>query len=205
MPPKGRSKAKAFQNPTSSKTPTTIYPPKPFSRPSPKLSEFIKTLSVAHVYITHIDTKPRDFKRKIFLVPVAMNVLIIAGILWRIKHIGWFYMQICFSLMGRHNETTIDTANASMDVVIREILRRTMIFMIDLLIYTFIWPWPRDFFAGRTIGNPIAWRFGVGFRDKEIIVRRSRKWDQLLGNVLDGENAGTQVLLDNIRRAVDPM
>jgi hypothetical protein len=77
-----------------------------------------------------------------------------------------------------------------------------MIFMIDLLIYTFVWPWPRDFFAGRIIGNPVAWRFGVGFRDKEIIVRRSRKWDQLVGNVLD---EGNTLLLDNIRRAVDPM
>lgn len=207
MPPKGKSKARAFRNPSTLKAtaPATIEPPHPFTRPSPRLKEFLSLLSQQHVYITHIDSKARDFKRKIFLVPVVMNALIIAGILWRVKVIGWYYMQICFSLMGRYNETTIDTANTPTNDVLREIFRRTMIFMVDLLIYVFIWPWPRDFFAGRKIGNPIAWRFTVGFKDKEIIVRRSRKWDRSIGNILDDENSGTQVLLDNIRRAVDPI
>ena len=139
------------------------------------------------------------------MVPLMMNVLIVAGMLWRVKYIWWFYVSICFSLIGRHNETTIDTANNPIEATIREILRRTMTFMVDLLIYTFIWPWPRHFFAGQTIGSPSAWRLKVGFRDKEVIVRRSGKWDRALGNVLDEENAGTQILQDAIHRAVDPI
>ena len=133
-----------------------------------------------------------------------MNIAIVAGILWRIKVIGPFYMKICFSLMGKYNETTIDTANTPLKDMGLEILRRTMIFMLDLLIYVFIWPWPRDFFAGQTIGNPIAWRLGVGFRDKEIIVRRSRKWDRNIGNVLE-EGSGQELLIGIIHRAVDPI
>lgn len=134
-----------------------------------------------------------------------MNLLIVSGIIWRIKYIGPYYMQICASLMGKYNETTINTATTPSNEIVREIARRALVFLVDLLIYIFIWPWPRDFFAGRTIGNPIAWRFGVGFRDKEIIVRRSRKWDLALGNFLDEEGTGGQVLRENIRRAVDPI
>ena len=142
---------------------------------------------------------------KIFMVPVLMNVLISAGILWRISAVGPFYMKICFSLMGKYNDLTIDTSSLPLDDILHEILRRTMVFMIDLLIYVFIWPWPRDFFAGRTIGNPIAWRFGVGFREKEIIIRRSRKWDRTIGNVLDEESSGAQLMFSNVRQAVNPI
>ena len=206
MPPKGKSKARAF-NSSSVKKPavaTPIEPPTPFKRPSPTLEPFLSKLTKHHVYITHLDTKPRDFKQKIFLVPVLMNILIVAGIVWRIKVIGPFYMNICFSLMGKYNEMTMDTANMPFRDTGREILRRTMVFMIDLLIYVFIWPWPRDFFAGQTIGNPVAWRLGVGFRDKEIIVRRSRKWDRTIGNVLE-EGSGQEMVFDIVRKAVDPM
>jgi hypothetical protein len=207
MPPKGKQKAKAVKGPSTSKSTvsTTLTFPKPFTRPSPKLDEFLPKLSKQHVYITHIDTKPRDFKMKIFMVPVLMNVFITAGILWRISIIGSFYMKICFSLMGKYNDLTIDTASTPLNDILREILRRAAVFMVDLLIYAFIWPWPRDFFAGRTIGNPIAWRFGVGFRDKEIVVRRSRKWDRTIGNVLDEQGAGTQLMFSNVRQAVNPI
>jgi hypothetical protein len=206
MPPKGKQKAKAIKGPSTSKSTVTtaLTPPKPFIRPSPKLDEFLPKLSKQHVYITHIDTKPRDFKMKIFMVPTLMNVLITAGILWRISIIGPLYMKICFSLMGKYNDLTIDTASMPLNDILREILRRAMVFMVDLLIYVFIWPWPRDFFAGRTIGNPIAWRFGVGFRDKEIVVRRSRKWDRTIGNVLNEEASGAQLLFGNVRQAVNP-
>ena len=204
---KGKTKAKAIKSPSTSKstTSTELTPPKPFIPPSLKLDEFLPKLSKHHVYITHIDTKPRDFKMKIFMVPVLMNILIIAGLIWRISVIGPFYMKICFSLMGKYNELTMDTSTMPLNDILHEILRRTMVFMVDLLIYVFIWPWPRDFFAGRVIGNPIAWRFGVGFRDKEIIVRRSRRWDQTIGNVLNEESAGAQLMFNNVRQAVNPI
>jgi len=146
---------------------------------------------------------PWGFKRKIFAVPVLMNIAIIGGLIWRISVIGPYYMNICFSLMGRYNETTIDTANTPWEDMGREILRRTLVFMVDLIIYAFIWPWPRNFFAGQRDGNPVSWRFGIGFRDKEIIVRRSRKWDRDIGDILDNEN-GNQLLFENVRKAVDP-
>ncbi|KAG0647392.1 hypothetical protein D0Z07_7160 [Hyphodiscus hymeniophilus] len=207
MPPKGKQKTKALKSPSVSKPPssTNLNPPKPFNRPSVKLDEFLPKLSKQHVYITHIDMKPRDFKMKIFMVPVLMNVLIILGIIWRIKLVWPFYMKICFSMMGKFNDLTIDTSNMPLEGIIYEILQRMMVFGVDLFIYVFIWPWPRDFFAGRTIDNPISWRFGVGFRNQEIIVRRSKKWDRTIVNVLDEESSGTQLMYSNIRQAVNPI
>jgi hypothetical protein len=213
MPPKSQTKARAFKAIPSSKplSSKSLDPPAPFKRAPETLEPFLSELSKQHAYITHIDTKPRDFKRKIFMVPVLMNIAVIGLILWRISIIGPYYMKICFSLMGKYNETTIDTARMPMNDIIKEILRRTMKFMIDLIIYAFVWPWPRDFFAGGTrvaggkIGNPIAWRFGVGFRDREIYVRRSRKWIFTVGSVMDKEQPGREVFFANVRKAVDPI
>jgi hypothetical protein len=204
MPPKGKSKARASKN-SSKPTAAAIDLPKPFTRPSTKLDEFLPKLLKQHVYITHIDTKPKDFKKKIFMVPVLMNVLIVAGLIWRIRTVGPYYMKICFSLMGKFNETTVDSHNVPLQDSFWEILRRAGTFMIDLLVYVFIWPWPRAFFAGRRIGNPISWRLAVRFRDKEIVVRRSRKWDLMIGNVLDEESEGSRLMMENVGRAVDPM
>ncbi|KAK0101654.1 hypothetical protein ONS95_006814 [Cadophora gregata] len=207
MPPKTKSKARAFKTISSSPkfSPSScLEPPTPFKRAPATLEPFLSTLDTSHIYITHIDTKPKDFKQKIFLVPVLMNVVIIGLILWRIKTIGPFYMKICFSLMGNPNETTVDTTRMSFNDAFLVILNRAMIFIGDLLIYVFIWPWPREFFGGRTISNPVAWRFAVGFRPQEIIVRRSRKWDRAIVDVLE-QGSGQDELFDIVRRAVDPI
>jgi hypothetical protein len=204
MPPK--SKARAFRTPPAkSPPPSKTEPPSPFSKPPTKLEPFLSKLSKDHVYITHIDKHPADFKRKIFLVPVLMNVAIVVLIFWRVKYILPYYIKICLSLLaGRRNETTIDTAQLPLNDLSKEILRRTVTFMIDLLIYVFIWPWPRDFFTGRTGGNPVLWRFIVGFNEEEIIVRRSRRWFQPSINMLE-EGSEQDVVFMTVRQAVDPL
>ncbi|TVY17993.1 hypothetical protein LARI1_G005472 [Lachnellula arida] len=204
MPPK--SKARAFRNtPAQAPVPSKNEPPEPFSRPTSKLEPFLSTLSTNHIYITHIDTKPVDFKRKIFLVPVLMNVAIVGLILWRIKYILPWYMKICWSLMaGARNETSLDTAWMSYNDIAKEILRRSMSFVLDLMIYVFIWPWPRAFFTGRAAGNPVLWRFIVGFNREEIIVRRSRRWFQAGLDMLE-EGSEQDLVLRTVRQAVDPM
>lgn len=207
MPPKAKSKARAFKTISStpkSSTSSSPEPPTPFKRAPATLEPFLSKLDTSHIYITHVDTKPKDFKQKIFLVPVLMNVVIIGFILWRIKIIAPFYMKICFSLMGKPNEMTVDTTGMSFNDAFLVIFKRALVFLGDLCIYVFIWPWPREFFTGRTIGNPIAWRFAVGFRPQEIIVRRSRKWDRTIGNVLE-QGSGQDELFDIVRRAVDPI
>lgn len=133
-----------------------------------------------------------------------MNVIIIGLILWRVKVVGPFYLKICYALMGRANEMTIDTKTTPLDVIIKEVLRRTAVFLIDLMIYVFIWPWPKDFFFGTRIGNPCVWRIKVGFRDMEIIVRRSRKWDRMVGDILE-EGSQRDEIFSIVKKAVDPI
>lgn len=205
MPPKTKSKVRAVKTSTKSTRSGVIEPPKPFTKPSPKLDKFLPLLATQHVYITHIDVKPRDFKRKIFLMAVSVNLAIVLGVIWRIKSIGPFYMNMCFSLMGKVTPTTMDTAGTPFNDLLIEVLKRAANFMFDLIIYAFVWPWPREFLAGMAIGNPLAWRYAVRFRDKEIVVRRSRKWISGVGNVLDDEGAGQRTLFSNVQRAVDPM
>ena len=96
--------------------------PKPFTRPSPKLDKLLPSLVKGHVYITHIDRKPKDFKRKIFMVPLLMNILIVTGIIWRIRSVGPVYMKICASLYGENNEATVDARNIPLEDSTREIL-----------------------------------------------------------------------------------
>lgn len=55
-------------------------------------------------------------------------------------------------------------------------------FLGDFVLLRFVGMWPWDFFVGRWSGggSPVGWRRWVYFRDVEIVVRRSRKWDRSL-------------------------
>lgn len=207
MPPKGKAQARAFKTISSTAKPppkAPLEPPAPFKRAPASVSPFVSSLDTKHIYITHVDLKRADFKRKIFLVPVLMNIAIIGLIIYRIRSIWPFYLNMLFSLMGRTTEMSIDTSNIPLKDSVREILRRSMIFMCDFVIYVFIWPWPRDFFAGRRIGNPITWRFIVGFSDKEVVVRRSKKWDEAFRNPLE-PGLKQNEMMGIVQKAVDPI
>jgi hypothetical protein len=85
-------------------------------------------------------------------------------------------------------------------------LRRGFTFALDLGLLVFVWPWPVEFCLGRTHGNPARWRWAVGFREKEIYVRRSREWDRTVGDVLapDG-TSGRMQLSSKVRAATSPL
>lgn len=204
MPPKAKPKGRVFnRTPAKSPEPPAIEPPAPYKSAPKKLEPLLNLFSKNHVYITHIDKEPRDHKAKIFAVPVAMNLVIIGLLLWRVSVVGPYYMKIFLSMAGKQNEARVDTSRAPRDEVRQEILRRAGSFIFDFLLYNFVWPWPREFFLGLKDGSPIAWRFGLGFREKDIIVRRSRRWDQEMKNPLD-EDAGKTLLLEMVSKAVDP-
>ncbi|KAJ8104642.1 hypothetical protein ONZ43_g7753 [Nemania bipapillata] len=81
--------------------------PSPYKRPPEVLQPIIETFDEKHVYIMHVDSKPRAFKRKIFMVPVLMNVAIVALFAWRVYYIGPYYLRLVTSAMGYWNETTM--------------------------------------------------------------------------------------------------
>ncbi|KAK5625435.1 hypothetical protein RRF57_001151 [Xylaria bambusicola] len=93
--------------------------------------------------------------------------------------------------------------------ILPEIGRRAATFMLDILLFVFLWPWPYDFCFGQQHGNPVAWRRAVGFRDREVVVRRSRQWSENMGDVVndgeDGTNAARSYFLARVSIATSPM
>ncbi|KAI8961883.1 hypothetical protein F5Y11DRAFT_210834 [Daldinia sp. FL1419] len=179
-------------------------PPAPFKKPPEVLQPFLETLDEKSVYITHIDNHPKDFKRKIFAVPVLMNIAIIAALVYRIWYIGPYYLRIFVSVLGYPNETTMVVDEMEWDEIIPEVSKRAFSFMLDFILFVFIWPWPIDFFIGTEHGSPIMWRWNVGFRDREVVVRRSRKWVETAGDLVNDEGSKS-LFMSRIGTATAPM
>ncbi|KAI8624167.1 hypothetical protein F5Y19DRAFT_337271 [Xylariaceae sp. FL1651] len=184
-------------------------PPAPFKRPPEVLQPIIDTLDAKYVYIMHIDSKPREFKRKIFIVPVLMNLAIVALFIWRIYYISPYYFSLVTSAMGHRNDTTMFVDEMEWPEILPEVGRRALTFMLDFLLFVFLWPWPVEFCFGQQHGNPVAWRRAVGFRDREVVVRRSRKWSDTMGDVVndgeDGTNVARSFFLARVHAATAPM
>lgn len=66
-------------------------------------------------------------------------------------------------------------------------MKRAAVFLADYVLITVVWPWPASFFAERP-ANPVAWRWTIGFLDREVVVRQSRGWGaaELLGGAKTG-------------------
>ncbi|KAI1170060.1 hypothetical protein F4777DRAFT_570668 [Nemania sp. FL0916] len=186
--------------------------PAPYKQPPEVLQPLIETFDEAHVYILHVDSKPASFKRKIFLVPVLMNIGIVLLFLLRVWWIAPWYLNLVTSAMGYWNATTIFVDEMSWEEIVPEIAWRAMTFMLDTLLAVFLWPWPLEFCFGQRHGNPVAWRRAVGFRDREVVVRRSRAtWSKGMGDVVsDGEdsansNAARSYFLARVHAATSPL
>ncbi|OAA59835.1 hypothetical protein SPI_06033 [Niveomyces insectorum RCEF 264] len=161
---------------SSSSTPSNRDPPAPF-KPAPRgLAVFYDKLSPRHAYVAHVDTAPRSFKRKIFSVPVLMNLAVVLLFAWRVWYVGPYYFLLFQTALGRPNETTLVSRDLSWLQLATVVLRRGATFGLDLVLAIFVWPWPVEFCMGSRHSNPVAWRWAVGFRDREIYVRRSRSW-----------------------------
>jgi hypothetical protein len=179
-------------------------PPSPFKRPPEALQPFIQSLDEKHVYVTHIDNKPADFKRKIFLVPIGMNVVVVLLFILRMWWIVPWYWQLLMTGFGHENETTWDTADSTWSQITWEIGKRAGTMLIDFVLFIFVWPWPVEFVAGQARGNPCQWRWQVGFREQEIYVRRSREWDQALTDILEDDDS-KKILLSYVNNATSPI
>lgn len=166
---------------SSSRGSRATSPPHPFKTAPPALEPFYSGLPKSgHVYVVHVDPRPADFKRKLFLVPVALNLAVVALFVWRMRQVLPWYLRVLTSTLGYANETTLRAADLTYRELCAVVLRRALTFLLDFLLAVFVWPWPYEFAVGaaagpgRGRGSPLAWRWRVGFRDREIYVRRSR-------------------------------
>ncbi|KAI1811109.1 hypothetical protein GGS20DRAFT_564479 [Poronia punctata] len=182
--------------------------PTPFKRPPEVLQPLIDTLDQKRVYIMHIDNKPVAFKRKAFMVPVITNLAIAALFVLRMYYIGPYYLSLVASALGYPNDTTMFVDEMSWDEIAPEVGRRALTFMLDFLLFLFLWPWPVKFCFAED-GNPVAWRRAVGFRPREVIVRRSHNWSEKMGDLVndgdDGTNVERSYFMARIHAATSPM
>ncbi|KUI72428.1 hypothetical protein VM1G_07974 [Cytospora mali] len=203
MPPKKTQARKPKSSPSSA----SLEPPHPFKRCPEVLGPFLPSLSPKHVYITHVDSKPVDFKRKIFLVPVALNLALVALFIWRTTYVAPWYFALITSALGYDNDTTVAAASSSWKSIAWIVVRRAFTFLLDFVLVVFVWPWPVEFCYGRTHGSPVQWRWSVWFREKEIYVRRSRPtWDGRVREAVKGEDfEAKSLLMSCVGAATSPM
>lgn len=58
-------------------------------------------------------------------------------------------------------------------------------FFFDFALYQFVATWPLDFFRWAQPLGPAIWRWKIGYKAREVVVRRSRRWGE---QVFFGEN-----------------
>ncbi|KAI1101153.1 hypothetical protein F4804DRAFT_22588 [Jackrogersella minutella] len=170
-------------------------PPAPFKRPPEVLQPLIETLDEKHAYIIHIDDQNIDSKRQMFAFPLIINVVVAGLFVYRMYYILPYYLAIVASVLGYPNETTMVVDEMDWPEIATEVGKRTFSFMLDFLLYAFIWFWPVNFFLGQEDGNPAWWRLRTGFRNREIVVRRSNKWDETKGDVVNDSTASSLFML----------
>ena len=170
-------KQRAGKGSSSASSSTKHKPPLPFKKAPDSLEPFFDQLDIRNCYVTHIDRCPASFKRKIFSVPVLLNLGVIALFVLRVWYISPFYAQLFESaVIGNANATTLVAKDMPWPQLLVAVLRRGFTFMLDLVLGIFVWPWPVEFCFGTRHGNPVGWRLKTGFRDEEVYVRRSREW-----------------------------
>jgi hypothetical protein len=177
---------KAFASKSS--TSQTSHIPSPFLPAPANLNSFLSTLSKSSVYITHIDRHPAFFKKQIFYVPVALNVTIVLLLAWRAYVVLPYYFGILLFALGlANNETSLDDKALSKKEMALFIGERAVRFFLDYLLVTIVAKWPISFFLEGP-QNPVSWRWNIRFRDEEVVVRISRKWDG--GDLVSGIKRG---------------
>ncbi|OCT46964.1 hypothetical protein CLCR_02504 [Cladophialophora carrionii] len=177
---RGTKPAASSSNAPRSLASTPSGPPTPFQYAPPPLRPFLSTLPTDHIYLVHLDHTPPSLKKRVFVVPVLLNLLIILGLCVRVYYAAPVYLEQIITIFGYDTAYKVDTAAAGVGELVNAVTSRTLLLMVDYAIFGLIGSWPREFFFGSKLSrfaSPLQWRRRLGFRDTEIIVRRGRKWD----------------------------
>jgi hypothetical protein len=188
--PKSKTVPKPIAEPKAASNPNSALPP-PFEDAPSILHPWLDTLPKSPVYLTHIDPHPRSLKRTVFIVPVLLNLGFIALLVWRFSvTIPWYTSLLQQLWAQRASSFGAVYGDRGWWAFVKTELRHFVTLSIDYALLTIVAPWPWSFFCERP-GNPTMWRVRCGFRDRELIVRTSRKWgaeDLLMGKKKGGES-----------------
>lgn len=136
-----------------------------------------------------------------------MNVAIALLLAWRAYVAIPSYVAIALATLGYSTEAKVDVRDTNWTTLLAITVKRALMFLFDWSLFRFIGPWPLDFFLSAP-ANPVSWRRTVGFPDREVVVRVSRKWDKVLPSGWVGddkrEREKEDVFRDRIMPAIDP-
>ena len=170
----GRGKTTPTSSGASTPSSASSGPIPPFTKVPEVLQPFVEELSPDEVYLVHIDISAEELKRQTFTVPLIVNLIVTAVIGLRIYMGISTYPALVATLIGLQTSMTVDTAATPWTDSVQIILRRTVTICIDYFLVTLLWSWPVNFIRG-----PVRWRRAIGFREREVIVRRSnRSWSK---------------------------
>ncbi|KAJ5095409.1 hypothetical protein NUU61_004765 [Penicillium alfredii] len=170
-----RSKDKTISSSGTSTPSSTSGPIPPFTKVPAALKSFVEPLSSEEVYLVHIDTTVTDQKWQAFLVPSVVNAVVAVVIVLRVYMGFSVYPALVATLLGLQSSMSV-APTLSWTEKAQITLRRTGTLCIDYFLVTLFLSWPIHFVLG-----PVRWRRAIGFREREIIVRRShRSWSQKL-------------------------
>ena len=181
-------------------TPSSVSsgPIPPFTKVPSILNSFVEPLSPTEVYLVHIDSTGTDLKWQTFFVPLVVNIVVAAVLGLRIYMGFSTYPALIATVIGMKSSLSVDTSSISWLEIAQLILRRTGIVFMDYFLVTLFLSWPFHFVLG-----PVRWRRAVGFRDREIIVRRSHpRWSKKL--VRNKWMREDEAMRDKIVAAVTP-
>jgi hypothetical protein len=176
----GKRGTKAAAGSSKRTTTNSSGPPAPFEYASASLHPFLSTLPTDHLYLVHLDHTPPSLKKRVFVVPVLLNLLITLGLCVRIYYAASVYLEQVVTIFGYDTAYKVDTAAAGVGDLMNAVTSRTLLLMVDYAIFGLIGSWPKEFVLGSRLSrftSPLKWRRTLGFKDTEIIVRRGRKWD----------------------------
>lgn len=172
-----RQAVKAPKGNVRAPTPTTAVtePPKPFTLAPAKFSEFLETLPKDGFYLTHIDRTPSDEKRQLFMAPAILNLVFAGLILLRLYYAIPTYISLLSAFFGYDSDSVVDTTNLPRSELFTILISRAGLLILDYSLYTLLGRWILRFVLEET-----RWRYSIGFREDEVVVRVSKKWHKSL-------------------------
>lgn len=193
--------AKATKRAGKGKQPSSksdVKPPIPFVKAPSALKSFLEELSPNEIYLIHIDKEQPDFKKQLFILPIILNTAIVLLIAYRVYHGFYTYPEMISSVLGL-SSPSVDVSSQPLQDSMVMLVKRVFMLALDYSLITFFSGWPIRFILG-----PVYWRRKIGFRQREVVVRKSRTpWSSRLKRnrwIYDDE----EVISDVITPAVAP-
>lgn len=198
MPTKSSKRVAAAPKAAAPKT-----PPSPFEVAPSTLQPLLAVLDRRSIYITHVDSFPRLYKRRIFLIPIVLNLIFAVLIALRVYYAVPKYLSILSAMLGLGGDEAVDMKTSSWRKLFGLVASRGIMIGGDWLLLRVVGSWPYTFFLEGP-DNACTWRWKCGFKEKEVVVRQSRRWGT--EELLQGSKRGDESAFwrTKILPAVDP-